>query len=954
MQPAYDVILTLLQMSGWYMYFDEDGTCQIGKLSTASGMSEDFDDTEIIEMSYRKNDKMLRNRAVVWGAGNAETGEQVFADTSVITAWNRPGGDYRTVVYSNPAIETIFAAYGIAYQILAELSLTIPEKNLVVEGLYPNLTVGDRVSAASDFMRFNGMITTLLVNVEQGGAVTTLTLDQRCPRIFGYYSYNDFVYIGTEADGVWRKPLELTSWTNYSTGITDLGIKDLSVYDGLLACVTKNTGELFLRHTTMGAWRKYTPLGFEDVTASGIVIASGVLAQACSIDRTYGINGMVTAAYTLPGSGTPYSGALGVYDFPASGNRSWLIGVDLYGNQLYNQQIKVILPNQNNFESYDIAVLDLETNLDGNNILSVICPGPLTHIRYSGEPAVFDYGSANIAQTTYTLTSTYGAPGIYTHLPEPTSGITLEERLVLPWEVINPSGFTVVDVSVNSQGSLYFEDSLESDGIVYGFRDYPVGASSEIATADYLGEKWDSVFFHGDHILGTDETIEYEYRIDETHYSVMKVYMNSYNGDAIFTIYFITLDTDASTFTVTSSVEKSIDYMYGDSVWDSATLQMQRMGIGAYFSVFGTNYYNDSESVPWTYFEHHMFNMITGGCERTDNIDNPIIGYPMMGHGSVAVNEVLYSFKCNRETPPSEPPGTTSPIHEWSITHCLAKRDGSFSSETNGYTITPPEFPGYEGEEKSVTYLRSTSSPPSSHSLFQVSCENPDGGGAAILSFGTRVLASLVDHPLVPSVEVYQYIRAIIALPGGQYVEEPNNRPKPEDWMIHIGGDRYPTFSRNLSKTPLVCTAYGGFPAMLSPTNWNNYVAITQFPDFLSGDITIDFSASMMDDYDDHIFMKMHDASGDEAFCAYDIAGNLKKIILPGKDYSDITYVIQDKLVFSESQVAFLVASGKVITVPSQLNTHILYNVPTISGEFTVIYTGNNPIYVEAGKVLLQ
>jgi len=109
----------------------------------------------------------------------------------------------------------------------------------------------------------------------------------------------------------------------------------------------------------------------------------------------------------------------------------------------------------------------------------------------------------------------------------------------------------------------------------------------------------------------------------------------------------------------------------------------------------------------------------------------------------------------------------------------------------------------------------------------------------------------------------------------------------------------------------------------------------------------------MMDDYDDYIFMQMYDTASNQAYCAYDIGGNLKKIILPDYNFggsTGITYVAQDKLVLNESTVVFLVASGKVITVPSQLNTHILYNVPTISGEFTVIYTGNNPIYVEAGK----
>lgn len=481
---AYDAIIQLMQMSGWYFYFDENNVCQIGSLDVDGENIETFNDEQILKIGYLKNDKMLRNRVVVWGAAD-NNGNWIFADTSTITAWNRPDGDYRTTVYTNSAIKTFGIAYNLAYKILNEFSKTLPEGHLQVTDSHSNVTLGKRITGTTSQLSISGMVTHIQVNMSSEGLTSTYTLDQRCPRLFGYASWNDWVYVGTIGNGVWRKYIKSATWYNYSTGITNLNIKDLSAYDGMLGCIGNTTTEdvemdigakLYLRHSSLASWSSYTPAGFTNSFVPsgegyGIeYLTSGIVAEASSIDRYYGINGMITAGYTIPNpSGMAELLASGMAErrhdpFPASGNLSWVTGVTLGGYPIYTQQVVVI---SGETPKVDYGIIDLETNWDGNNLVSVYAGMEKEITVWTPSGAYVDYGNTNLGgEHLYLTNGVYegSSTSLKTYLPPATSGIFVEMNT----DVMSASGWwSVYNYNPDYVGAVYIDGSIPPNGAMY-------------------------------------------------------------------------------------------------------------------------------------------------------------------------------------------------------------------------------------------------------------------------------------------------------------------------------------------------------------------------------------------------------------------------------------------------------------------------------------------------------
>ena len=102
---GYDQIMQLLQLSGWYMYFDGNGKAIIGSLSKElTSVSGTYNKNNILYIAKISDDKMLRNRAVVWGAYNILFQEYAFADLKTHTRWNYDHRDLRTMVVANSNI----------------------------------------------------------------------------------------------------------------------------------------------------------------------------------------------------------------------------------------------------------------------------------------------------------------------------------------------------------------------------------------------------------------------------------------------------------------------------------------------------------------------------------------------------------------------------------------------------------------------------------------------------------------------------------------------------------------------------------------------------------------------------------------------------------------------------------------------------------------------------------
>lgn len=381
--PAYDQIMMLLQMSGWYMYFDGDGVAVIGTLDKdLSSVGGSVGKTDILNIQRITDDKMLRNRAVVWGQFDPIRQEYAYADVSKHTPWNYDHDDLRTMVISNNNIPNLSSAYSIANILLKEFSKVTVEKHISLHGAR-NFTLGDVIRVNSGIWRGKGMITTFSVVLDRNGLLTNIILDERCPRLFGFFNFGDYVYVGTFGDGVWRKHIKFDpTWYNFSTGLTNLNITDLHINNGVFGSVGQS-GEMFISQSEEGPWFQVSVSSLDssadDDTVSGIITYesfSGIMARATIVDKeTNNVKfGVDTASGTLNTGDyfLTYSGIMALSSgiissgvVVESGNeRGWILEYDPFTGALVGGLGSGIYPISYS-GNYNLTVLDLEN--DGRN-----------------------------------------------------------------------------------------------------------------------------------------------------------------------------------------------------------------------------------------------------------------------------------------------------------------------------------------------------------------------------------------------------------------------------------------------------------------------------------------------------------------------------------------------------------------------------------------------------------
>jgi hypothetical protein len=376
LQPAYDQIMNLLQLSGWYMYFDGDGIAVIGSLDVdLANTAGSLGLTDILDIKKVENDKMLRNRALVWGEYDVFRQEYAFADVTKMTPWNYDSADVRTMVVSNQNIPNSSSAYNIANILVKEFAKITIEKHITAWGAR-NFVLGDALRIDSHVWQGKGLITTFGVTLDRNGLVTNIVLDERCPRLFGFFNFGDYVYVGTFGDGIWRKHIKFDpTWYDFSAGLLNLNITDLHINNGMFGAVS-HSGEMYYTNTEEGPWYPITtPTGLmssldDEVVGSGIVLTSfsGIMARATIVDHTtntikFGVDtwsGLNTGDYFLT-----YSGIVSSTDSTTmSGNRGWILEYDPFTGQLVGDIGSGIYPIVYS-GSYDMQVLDLEN--DGRN-----------------------------------------------------------------------------------------------------------------------------------------------------------------------------------------------------------------------------------------------------------------------------------------------------------------------------------------------------------------------------------------------------------------------------------------------------------------------------------------------------------------------------------------------------------------------------------------------------------
>lgn len=401
---AYEQLLTLLQMSGWFMYFSGDEKAVIGSLDIDLALpAGSVGKTDVLTILKTSNDKMLRNRALVLGAFDPYTNQYASAEVSVHTPWNYDHRDLRTVVISNSNIPNKGTAYGMANQIIKEFSKITVEKHLTLWGAR-NYTLGRALRVNTNIWRGRGLITTFGVSMGKDGLITNVVLDERCPRLFGYFDYGDYVYVGTYGDGIWRKHLKFdNAWYDFSDGLTDLQITDLHINNDVFGSVAA-AGEMYLCYGNDSTWRRVSVSGGLEssrdntITGSGAAVMetfSGIMARATIVDRESNIvkfgvdnySGLNMGDYFLS-SGWLFPTTSGI-SFSGIRNRGWILEYNAVTGQLLSSGVHQISISGN----YNIQVIDLEN--DGlNDFVSVKISAPST---ISGYPTSmeWDYGYGN-------------------------------------------------------------------------------------------------------------------------------------------------------------------------------------------------------------------------------------------------------------------------------------------------------------------------------------------------------------------------------------------------------------------------------------------------------------------------------------------------------------------------------------------------------------------------------
>ena len=344
MNSCYEEIIKLLQLNAWYFYADENGKIVIGDIKrNIENYSDSINDSDINQIGIHKDDTRLRNRAVVWGNADPLTGTHILVDLNVRTPWNYDSKDKRAVVMANSMIRDYAIALGFAHELINEYSSILYTKIIQIHSTN-SIKIGDSLYVRSIGWNGVGRVTTVGSEVSpDGGVVTNIVLDERCPRLWAYFNYWGvdepiYVYIGTRGAGIWRRLTDSYTWEDNSSGLgDDLNIKDLFIKDGNFVCVTMSGG-VYTRTVTSNYWVEYEHPDLLDKN-NKLFPAGAISGVACSINA----DGNIVVGYNHGGK------------VATSGDRAWVLEFTPFHALIRAEQ--VIVQELQNQRIYDLEAL---------------------------------------------------------------------------------------------------------------------------------------------------------------------------------------------------------------------------------------------------------------------------------------------------------------------------------------------------------------------------------------------------------------------------------------------------------------------------------------------------------------------------------------------------------------------------------------------------------------------
>jgi hypothetical protein len=203
-QTAADALLKLERLAAYYAKYDsQNDYVKIFRLGSSEPVISITDPTQANRQLGTEN---TRNVVKVYGGFKYDlidqTATQIFA--KVKKTMPELLADKSAVIVS-PVIRSQTYAYMVANRILAVVSSLDDEQLYVLPGFYPGVQVGEtcyiEVNHANYDFAGNRLITSIEAVVEETGAITTIGVGKKCPRI-SIQLADPPIFITTTTDGV--------------------------------------------------------------------------------------------------------------------------------------------------------------------------------------------------------------------------------------------------------------------------------------------------------------------------------------------------------------------------------------------------------------------------------------------------------------------------------------------------------------------------------------------------------------------------------------------------------------------------------------------------------------------------------------------------------------------------------------------------------------------------------
>ena len=202
---AWDVCKEILTMMGWQMWSDGDGVLQIGEITMPSPTHTFQAGVNLINVTRRRDDSYTRNAIAVYGSDNISVKKTQVVP--ILSDMERAGA------FANPLIKTVALAESVAERALHEFNRLLDVKTCEIIG-DATVQIADAANVIEGwcYLHHRCLVTGVRSSLDTNGYTLLVTLDERCPTIWGHDSRPRMLYAATDGRGVYRSDDYAESW----------------------------------------------------------------------------------------------------------------------------------------------------------------------------------------------------------------------------------------------------------------------------------------------------------------------------------------------------------------------------------------------------------------------------------------------------------------------------------------------------------------------------------------------------------------------------------------------------------------------------------------------------------------------------------------------------------------------------------------------------------------------